>query len=210
MALSPNPVASLLQPHYVAHFLSLYPLPFHAILQAKLNEYEFPVNKVANVQSQLSRLIEKNYYLNKSAREVGAFSGFAGSCHDIPSDSCRWRQEYTSPLGFARAIASDVREGRCFEAGIRSRYIPIAFSLGNREARQSSDYAHDAIVREAHFRTRVQTRAGLPIVPAGVLVTLHEECLRRPRARPAGRRQGIRFRRPTQGEELTLDMTLST
>lgn len=38
--------------------------------QAKLNEYEFPVKKVANVQSQLSRLIEKNYYLNKSAREV--------------------------------------------------------------------------------------------------------------------------------------------
>lgn len=39
--------------------------------QAKLNEYEFPIKKVANVQSQLSRLIEKNYYLNKSAREVG-------------------------------------------------------------------------------------------------------------------------------------------
>lgn len=38
--------------------------------QAKLNEYEFPVKKVANVQSQLSRLIEKNYYLNKSARDV--------------------------------------------------------------------------------------------------------------------------------------------
>lgn len=39
-------------------------------VQAKLNEYEFPVKKLANVQSQLSRLIEKNYYLNKSAREV--------------------------------------------------------------------------------------------------------------------------------------------
>lgn len=35
-----------------------------------MNEYEFPVKKVANVQAQLSRLIEKNYYLNKSAREV--------------------------------------------------------------------------------------------------------------------------------------------
>lgn len=41
-------------------------------MQAKLNEYEFPVKKVANVQAQLSRLIEKNYYLNKSAREVSA------------------------------------------------------------------------------------------------------------------------------------------
>ncbi|KAG2180200.1 hypothetical protein INT43_003989 [Umbelopsis isabellina] len=34
-----------------------------------LNEYQFPQNKIANVQSQLERLIEKNYYLNKSARD---------------------------------------------------------------------------------------------------------------------------------------------
>jgi ATP-dependent RNA helicase DDX18/HAS1 len=38
--------------------------------KARLNEYEFPANKVANVQGQLSRLVEKNYYLNKSAREA--------------------------------------------------------------------------------------------------------------------------------------------
>lgn len=40
--------------------------------QAKvtLNEYEFKSSKVANVQSQLTRLIEKNYYLNKSARDA--------------------------------------------------------------------------------------------------------------------------------------------
>lgn len=40
--------------------------------QAKvtLNEYEFQKSKVANVQSQLTRLIEKNYYLNKSARDA--------------------------------------------------------------------------------------------------------------------------------------------
>lgn len=39
--------------------------------QAKvpLNEYEFPLNKLSNVQSQLERLVEKNYYLNRSARE---------------------------------------------------------------------------------------------------------------------------------------------
>lgn len=39
--------------------------------QAKvpLNEYQFPPNKIANVQSQLEKLIEKNFYLNKSARD---------------------------------------------------------------------------------------------------------------------------------------------
>ncbi|OUM64166.1 hypothetical protein PIROE2DRAFT_60845 [Piromyces sp. E2] len=34
-----------------------------------LNEYQFPLNKIANVQSQLEKLVEKNYYLNKSARD---------------------------------------------------------------------------------------------------------------------------------------------
>ena len=35
-----------------------------------LNEYEFPMTKLANVQSQLQRLIEKNYYLNCAARDA--------------------------------------------------------------------------------------------------------------------------------------------
>jgi ATP-dependent RNA helicase DDX18/HAS1 len=35
-----------------------------------LQEYEFPKSKIANISSQLNMLIEKNYYLNKSAREA--------------------------------------------------------------------------------------------------------------------------------------------
>ena len=35
-----------------------------------LNEYEFQASKVANISSQLTRLIEKNYYLNKSSRDA--------------------------------------------------------------------------------------------------------------------------------------------
>jgi hypothetical protein len=35
-----------------------------------LNEYEFPRAKLANVQTQLERLVEKNYYLHKSARDA--------------------------------------------------------------------------------------------------------------------------------------------
>ncbi|KAF9281169.1 ATP-dependent RNA helicase [Mortierella alpina] len=34
-----------------------------------LNEYQFPSSKISNVQSQLEKLVEKNYYLNKSARD---------------------------------------------------------------------------------------------------------------------------------------------
>ena len=35
-----------------------------------LNEYEFPQKKIANVQSQLEKLVEKNYYLHQSARDA--------------------------------------------------------------------------------------------------------------------------------------------
>lgn len=34
-----------------------------------LNEYELPLSKLSNVQSQLEKLIEKNYHLNMSARD---------------------------------------------------------------------------------------------------------------------------------------------
>lgn len=34
-----------------------------------LNEYEFPTNKIANVQSQLTKLIKNNYWLHQSAKD---------------------------------------------------------------------------------------------------------------------------------------------
>lgn len=34
-----------------------------------LNEYEFPTNKIANVQSQLEKLIKSNYYLHQTAKD---------------------------------------------------------------------------------------------------------------------------------------------
>jgi len=38
-------------------------------MKVPLEQYEFPKNKIANVQSQLERLIEKNYYLHQSAKD---------------------------------------------------------------------------------------------------------------------------------------------
>lgn len=34
-----------------------------------LNEYEFPVNKIVNIQGQLEKLIKQNYYLNQAAKD---------------------------------------------------------------------------------------------------------------------------------------------
>ena len=44
----------------------------HYLKQARipLNEYEFPLHKLTNIQQQLQSLIAKNYYLHKSAREA--------------------------------------------------------------------------------------------------------------------------------------------
>ncbi len=35
-----------------------------------LNEYEYPKSKISNVQSQLEKLMEKNYYLRQSAKSA--------------------------------------------------------------------------------------------------------------------------------------------
>lgn len=54
-------------------FLTAEEVGFLRYLRAakvSLNEYDFPDKKIANVQSQLSKLVEKNYYLNKSARDA--------------------------------------------------------------------------------------------------------------------------------------------
>ena len=56
-------------------FLLPEELPFLRYLkQAKvpLNEYDFPKSKIANVQTQMEHLIEKNYYLHSGARNAYA------------------------------------------------------------------------------------------------------------------------------------------
>lgn len=40
------------------------------LAKVPLQQYEFPANKIANVQAQLEKLIEKNYYLNRSAKDA--------------------------------------------------------------------------------------------------------------------------------------------
>ncbi|CCH41663.1 ATP-dependent RNA helicase [Wickerhamomyces ciferrii] len=53
-------------------FLTPNELGFLRYLKAAkvpLNEYEFPLNKIANVQSQLEKLIKQNYWLHQSAKD---------------------------------------------------------------------------------------------------------------------------------------------
>ena len=48
-----------------------------------VNEYEFPASKIANVQNQLENLIQKNYYLNRSARDAYRSYLLAYSSHSL-------------------------------------------------------------------------------------------------------------------------------
>jgi len=45
-------------------------LRYLRLAKVELNEYEFPAHKIANISTQMNMLIEKNFYLNKSARDA--------------------------------------------------------------------------------------------------------------------------------------------
>lgn len=59
-------------------FLLPQELPFLKYLRARkvmtMNQYELPSTKIANVQAQLEKLVDKNYFLNKSAKD--AYRGY--------------------------------------------------------------------------------------------------------------------------------------
>ncbi len=59
LSLSPSPS------HFLSSFSSSRYLKHEKV---PLNEYEFPTSKISNVQSQLEMLVEKNYYLHRSAK----------------------------------------------------------------------------------------------------------------------------------------------
>jgi ATP-dependent RNA helicase DDX18/HAS1 len=50
-----------------------------------VSEFVFPSNKIANVQSQLEKLIEKNYYLHKSAKDAyrSYLQAYASHSHKV-------------------------------------------------------------------------------------------------------------------------------
>ncbi|KAK8038702.1 ATP-dependent RNA helicase HAS1 [Apiospora rasikravindrae] len=58
----------------------------HHLKEARvpITEFDFPANKIVNIQSQLEKLVSQNYYLNKSAKD-----GFKAYIHAYSSHSLR-------------------------------------------------------------------------------------------------------------------------
>jgi ATP-dependent RNA helicase DDX18/HAS1 len=54
-----------------------------ACTQVPMNEYDFPTSKVANVQSELTRLVEKNYYLHQAAKDAYRAYVLAYNSHSL-------------------------------------------------------------------------------------------------------------------------------
>ena len=48
-----------------------------------MNEFEFPSNKLANVQNQFEKLVAKNYFLHRSARDAYKSYLHAYSSHSL-------------------------------------------------------------------------------------------------------------------------------
>lgn len=48
-------------------------------------EYDFPANKILNIQSNLERLIQKNYYLSQSAKDAYRSYIHAYASHSLRS-----------------------------------------------------------------------------------------------------------------------------
>ena len=60
-------------------------LKFLKEAKVPLNEYEVPQKKISNVQTQLEKIVEKNYYLHQSARDAYRAYLLAYSSHSLKS-----------------------------------------------------------------------------------------------------------------------------
>ena len=122
-----------------------------------LNEYEFPTHKVANVQSQLQRLIESNYYLNRAARDAYrsyllAYASHSHrdifNVHELDLQAVGTAFGFTSPPRVDISFGTDKRKKKMDDGKRRARGAGSghAFSASNpygkRDAGDSRQFTH--------------------------------------------------------------------
>ena len=113
--------------------------------KVSLNEYEFPTHKVANVQSQLQRLIETNYYLNRAARDAYrsyllAYASHSHrdifNVHDLDLQAVGTAFGFTTPPRVDLAFGKDKRKKKVGDS--RKSGSGHAFSADNPYGKRSS------------------------------------------------------------------------
>jgi len=114
--------------------------------KVSLNEYEFPSHKVANVQSQLQRLIESNYYLNRSARDAyrSYLLAYAShslrdifNVHELDLQAVATAFGFTTPPRMDLAFGKDKRKKKVDSK--KARGTGHAFSASNPYGKRSSN-----------------------------------------------------------------------
>ena len=119
--------------------------------KATLNEYEFPVAKISNVQSQLEKLVEKNYYLHKSARDGyrSYLLSYASHSHKHIFDVHTLDLQATSK-GFGFAVPPKVNlnfkfTGKGVKRGKEEASSNVSGRGGNKRARGSKSKAQERL-----------------------------------------------------------------
>ncbi|KJE92674.1 myc-regulated DEAD box protein [Capsaspora owczarzaki ATCC 30864] len=111
--------------------------------QAKvpLNEYEFPVSKIHNVQSQLEKLIEKNYYLHRSARDGyrSYLQAYASHAHRSIFDVTKLDlQQVGQAFGFTAPPSVQLNVNSSKEGQVQRRGGGGGYGAGYQNAREAN------------------------------------------------------------------------
>lgn len=139
-------------------FLTPEELGFLKYLRAAkvtMNEYEFPDKKIANVQSQLEKLIEKNYYLNRSAKDAYRSYILAYASHALKhifNVSQLDLETVARGFGFSTPPRVNLNISATNEGRVKRRNGGGGF--GDPSKRRMSDYADPEARRQAIIKAR--------------------------------------------------------
>lgn len=125
--------------------------------KVSLNEYEFPTRKVANVQSQLHRLIESNYYLNRAARDAYRSYLLAYASHSL-------RDIFNVHELDLQAV------GKAFGFTSPPRVDLLAFGTGKR-TKKVDGKKEDFRVQAMPFQLRTHTESAKKVINGSLLIS---------------------------------------
>ncbi|GAA5841051.1 hypothetical protein JCM5353_000610 [Sporobolomyces roseus] len=135
-------------------------LRFLKVAKVPLNEYQFPNEKIANVQGQLEKLISKNYYLNQSAKD-----GFRAYIQAYASYSLKTIFDVTSldlakvarAFGFQTPPSVNINVGRSVK-GKKKRKDHVGGDESEDE--ESSEEEEEEEDTDRQRRAKMQRRGG--------------------------------------------------
>jgi ATP-dependent RNA helicase DDX18/HAS1 len=110
-----------------------------------LNEYEFPQSKIANVQQQLEKLIDTNYYLHQSARDAYRSYLLAYASHQL-------KDVYNVHKLDLQAVAASFGFNTPPKVPLNLESRAAHFRKGNRKLQQQQQNEHHKKLRHSQSK----------------------------------------------------------